>query len=137
MAEYIETLDLDTMDGNSVLVAGWDEGDSVEVVLITKDTKTWPDDDGLGNLGRPREQTGISSIYLSRDETLKLITALATAASCGPTQEQSRIMDAVDTLRAPEDLLMWATARTDDDKAAARTYLRAQGLDPALYEENS
>lgn len=134
MAEYTETLDLDTMDGNSVLVAGWSDGDNVEMVLITKDTKTWPDDDGQGNLGLPREQTGMSSIYLNRVETLQLIAGLYAGIDCGPPMEESRFRDAVDTLRRPDDLQMWALARTETDKLKARAYLRAVGADPADFE---
>lgn len=79
MAQYIEALDLDNADGDSILVAAWDEGGSIEVVIISKETTTFPHDDGNGNLGDAVKQTGTSGIYLNLQEACALIGALQLA----------------------------------------------------------
>lgn len=81
MAEYVEVLDLDNSDGDALLVAAWDDGGSVQLAIVSKETTTFPDDDGVGNLGRPRLQTGTSAIYLTADEARKVSVALLEAAT--------------------------------------------------------
>lgn len=79
MAEYIEILDIDTPDGDSILIAAWDGGANIMVSIISKETTIFPDDDGDGNLGRPLVQTGTSSIYLLPAEALRVAEALGAA----------------------------------------------------------
>lgn len=79
MAEYVEVLDLDNSDGDAILVATWDGGGSVQIAVVSKETTTFPDDDGVGNLGRPSVQTGTSAIYLTEGEARRVATALLDA----------------------------------------------------------